>query len=513
MEDIEDIVNSGLPEERLEHSTVIIRQIKKKPKLIKPDPLIPGTQTIYTKTYGCSHNISDGEYMMGQLSSYGYEFTDNKEKADIWLINSCTVKNPSEASFMHLVNDAKKRNKPIVVSGCVPQGQRNLKGLENVSIVGISQINRVVEVVEETLRGNVVRLLGKKRISGETLPLNLPKIRKNKNVEIVPINGGCLGSCTYCKTKHARGKLSSYAISTIVERIDNVIQEGIREIWLTSEDTGAYGLDIGTNIVELMDNILSIPYFETHDDVMVRLGMTNPPYIKDHIEGISRILCHKNVYSFLHIPVQSGNDKVLVDMNREYTVADFHYVVDHLLANVPNITIATDVICGFPYETDDEFEDTIDLVNKYRFPILNISQFYPRTGTVAAKMEQLDRTIVKKRSKAVSELFKTYKTFDRLLGKRVKVWFDTEMANDGKYRVAHTKEFIKVLVDTDSIRLTMMEELYNWMIDWLCYFVFIIFSIFGMYRFTPIFCKYSKEKNVSYVTITETSKFHIIGKC
>ena len=170
----------------------------------------------------------------------------------------------------------------------MPQGDRNLKGLETVSILGVTQIDRVVEVVEEALKGNTVRLLAKKE-----LPiLDLPKIRKNKLVEIIPLSTGCLGSCTYCKTRHARGKLGSYDPNAIVERARQAIEEGVMEIWLTSEDTGAYGRDINTNLPDLLRGIIAI----MPDHCMLRLGMTNPPYILEHLRAIGDIMKHPRVY-------------------------------------------------------------------------------------------------------------------------------------------------------------------------------------------------------------------------
>lgn len=170
------------------------------------------------------------------------------------LINSCTVKNPSQSAFVNIVKKAQNIHKPVVVAGCVPQGDRNLNGLEDVSVVGVQQIDRVVEVVEETLKGHKVRLLAKKE-----LPLlDLPKIRKNPLVEIIPLSTGCLGACTYCKTRHARGKLGSYALDAIVRRAKTVIDEGVSEIWLSSEDTGAYGLDIGTDVTVLLKSIVNV---------------------------------------------------------------------------------------------------------------------------------------------------------------------------------------------------------------------------------------------------------------
>jgi threonylcarbamoyladenosine tRNA methylthiotransferase CDKAL1 len=281
------------------------------------------------------------------------------------LINSCTVKNPSQEKFINLVAQAQSDGKPVVVSGCVPQGDRNLKGLESVSILGVTQIDRVVEVMEESLKGHTVRLLAKKELP----VLDLPKIRKNKLVEIIPLSTGCLGSCTYCKTRHARGRLGSYDPNAIVERARIAISEGVMEIWLTSEDTGAYGRDIGTNLPTLLKSIVKI----MPDHTMLRLGMTNPPYILEHLQAMADIMKHPRVYEFLHVPVQSGSNSVLDKMNREYTSEEFNEVCDFLKEEMPTMTLATDIICGFPTETAEDHEETCALVRRHQFPVLNIS--------------------------------------------------------------------------------------------------------------------------------------------
>ncbi|EEY53383.1 CDK5 regulatory subunit-associated protein 1 [Phytophthora infestans T30-4] len=406
------------------------------------EPSVPGTQLIWIKTYGCSHNVSDSEYMQGVLASYGYRFTQDPDAAQLWLLNSCTVKDPSQAAFMHLAVKGRKQNKAVVVAGCVPQADRHLKGLEEVSIVGIQQVDRVVEVVEETLKGHTVRLLAKNRLP----ELDLPKIRKNPMVEIIPLSTGCLGACTYCKTRHARGKLGSYTPEAIVSRAQTVINEGVTEIWLSSEDTGAYGIDIGTDLPTLMRKLLEV----VPDGIMLRVGMTNPPYILDHLDAIAEVLNHERVYSFLHVPVQSGSDDVLLAMNREYTAGEFRRVADELLAKVPDLTLATDIICGFPTETEEHFDETMELVDKYRFHIMNISQFYPRPGTPAAKMKRVSTQIVKNRSRKLTKLFETFEPYTRLVDTTLKVWVNTEVSDDKKYTVAHTKNYTKVLLPRDD---------------------------------------------------------------
>ncbi|KAK2557791.1 Threonylcarbamoyladenosine tRNA methylthiotransferase [Acropora cervicornis] len=369
--DIEDAVSKDdiTPNDRIIHRNIVLpkkrlRSARKvNDELPVGDSIIPGTQKIYIKTWGCSHNNSDGEYMAGQLAAYGYKITEDSGAADLWLLNSCTVKNPSEDNFRNAVKKAQELDKHLVVAGCVPQGQPKHQIIKGISVIGVQQIDRVVEVVEETLKGmsHTVRLLGQKKVAGKKsggAPLDLPKIRKNPLIEIIAINTGCLNQCTYCKTKHARGDLGSYQPEEIVARAKQAFEEGVVELWLTSEDTGAYGRDIGVTLPELLWQLVEV----IPEGAMLRIGMTNPPYILEHLEEMAKILSHPRVYSFLHVPVQSASDSVLADMKREYCADDFRNVVDFLKEKVPGVTIATDIICGFPTETWEDFQETVDLV-------------------------------------------------------------------------------------------------------------------------------------------------------
>ncbi|KAF8822861.1 radical SAM methylthiotransferase, MiaB/RimO family protein [Cardiosporidium cionae] len=402
------------------------------PELLEDSVHIPGIQKVFVKSYGCSHNSSDAEYMMGLLQSYGYGFASSLDQADVCLINSCTVKNPSQDAAVSLIDKAKGLKKPIVVSGCIPQADRNLPGLEGVSVIGVTQIDRIVDVVEQALAGNIVRLLTKKSLPS----LDLPKIRRNPLVEIIPLNTGCLGSCTYCKTKHARGKLGSYSPSAILQRLNTAIAEGVQQIWLTSEDTGAYGLDIETNIAELLKLIVE----KLPPTVMLRLGMTNPPYMMAHLDTIAKLLKHPQVFEFLHIPVQSGSNSTLKHMVREYTREEFDMTVTKLKTGVPELTIATDIICGFPTETDADHKETLSLIETFKFPVLNISQFYPRPGTPAASMKRLPTQLVKQRSREVTKLFESYSCYEYLKGTIQKVWF-SELSDRSDSVVGHTKQY------------------------------------------------------------------------
>ncbi|XP_011818157.1 PREDICTED: threonylcarbamoyladenosine tRNA methylthiotransferase isoform X2 [Colobus angolensis palliatus] len=364
-----------------------------------------------------------------------HQVTENASDADLWLLNSCTVKNPAEDHFRNSIKKAQEENKKIVLAGCVPQAQPRQDYLKGLSIIGVQQIDRVVEVVEETIKGHSVRLLGQKKDNGRRLGgarLDLPKIRKNPLIEIISVNTGCLNACTYCKTKHARGNLASYPIDELVDRAKQSFQEGVCEIWLTSEDTGAYGRDIGTNLPTLLWKLVEV----IPEGAMLRLGMTNPPYILEHLEEMAKILNHPRVYAFLHIPVQSASDSVLMEMKREYCVADFKRVVDFLKEKVPGITIATDIICGFPGETDQDFQETVKLVEEYKFPSLFINQFYPRPGTPAAKMEQVPAQVIGERQQVLV----------------------TEESFDSKFYVAHNRFYEQVLVPKNPAFMGKMVE-------------------------------------------------------
>lgn len=459
-----------------------------------PLTFLPGTQTVYIKTYGCSHNRSDSEVMAGLLAREGYNVVldedDGRAEADVWLVNSCSVKNPSELAFVKEIAKAKESGKKVVLAGCVAQHSPRDPRWNGLSVVGVQQIDRVVEVVEETIKGNTVQLVrerteqveaveavaGDDKVNGASsgtpaadptsptstsvstsvsssrkkkkaggAPLDLPKIRRNPLIEIVPINTGCLNECTYCKTKHARGNLGSYPPTAILSRVNQVLSEGVVEIWLTSEDTGAYGLDIGTNIATLLE--LLLPILQNHPHAMLRVGMTNPPYMLAHLDRIARVLNHPQVYAFLHVPVQSGSDAVLARMKREYTRAEFSYAVDKLLELVPGITIATDVISGFPGESAQDHLETLQLVQRFRFPILHISQFYPRPGTPAARMpDVIPQPIKKERTRELTSLFESFRPYDDLVGREIKRVLVTDKAPDGHKLLGHPKNYTQVLV-------------------------------------------------------------------
>ncbi|KAL7071661.1 hypothetical protein ACQ4LE_009533 [Meloidogyne hapla] len=407
------------------------------------ESILPWNRVVYLRTWGCSHNNSDSEYMAGLLLKAGFKVTSEKESADIWLLNSCTVKTPSETMLENQVKEAKAKMKRVVVAGCVPQAAPQISWLKDVSIIGVQQIDKIVNVVEETLNGNSVRFLSRQNKFAKSMDLTLPKMRRNEFIEILAINSGCLNHCTYCKTKAARGDLKSFPLNALVDQAKRALTEqGCRELWLTSEDLGAWGRDFDMVIPDLLQALVEI----IPDDCMMRMGMTNPPYILDHLEEIAEILNHPKVYSFLHIPVQSGSNAVLSDMKREYTKEHFCQIVDYMIKNVPNIYIATDFICAFPTETEEDFEESMELVKLYKFPSLFINQFYPRPGTPAARLKKINTIEARRRTSEMTRLFHSYHRYDESrIGKEYWVLI-CERASDGKSYVGHNKCYEHILI-------------------------------------------------------------------
>jgi threonylcarbamoyladenosine tRNA methylthiotransferase CDKAL1 len=332
---------------------------------------------------------------------------------------------------------------PLVVAGCVPQADRNLPDLAGISVVGVQQIDNIVAAVEGTLQGSTISLLGKEHAPR----LDLPKLRRNRLIEIIPISLGCLGACTYCKTKHSRGHLRSYLPEEILARVRRAIASGAAQIWITSEDSGAYGKDIGTDLPSLLRGIIAI----LPERVMLRIGMANPQHILEHLDAMADILNHPQVFSFIHLPVQSGSDRVLRAMKRGYTVAEFQRAVDTLTARVPGLLVATDIICGFPGETREDFCETLKLVERNAFPIINVSQFYPRPGTPAARMRRVPTEEVKRRSTELTRLFKAQRPYEPLVGTRQRVWICD--VNEEKQMVGYTKSYALVFLPYDELLL------------------------------------------------------------
>jgi MiaB-like tRNA modifying enzyme len=275
------------------------------------------------------------------------------------------------------------RRKKLIVTGCLPlvNFERLQKEVLFRGVVGPAAGQRIVEIVRRVSNGEKVVALEK---AADSLPsLSLPRARSSPVTSIVPINYGCLGSCAYCCVVFARGHLRSYNVQDIVKRVKEDLDLGLREFWITSQDTACYGRDKGTNLAALLRALRSI-----EENFRVRVGMMTPNNVLDMLEELVRAFQDERIFKFIHVPVQSGDDDVLRRMRRFYHVEDFKRVVESFRASFPDITLATDVICGFPGETEEDFHRTLRLIEEVKPDVVNISKFFARPKTAAASMQR-----------------------------------------------------------------------------------------------------------------------------
>ena len=351
-------------------------------------------------TQGCSSNLRESEIMMGILHNSGFNIVNEENNSNINVVNICTVKGDTTA--LRGIRSLKKKfpDKKLVVAGCITEGIiPKIKLIDkNISLISTHNIGRISSVVENSLSGAAAEMLDK----NYEPKVALPSIRKNNVIGIVPILNGCNYFCTFCSTKLVKGKLFSYSMDAIREDVKSHLKSGCKEIWLTSNDTGAYMVEQGgrQQIVELLEQILSVPL-----DFKLRLGMMNPGNTITVLDKIIKIYKHPKMFKFLHVPVQSGSNEVLKLMNRRYSVEHFIGCVEAFRKDIPEITISTDIIVGFPSETESQFEESLSIIKKISPDVLNISRYAARDGTSAAKMKQLATNTLKQRSRIMTELY------------------------------------------------------------------------------------------------------------
>ncbi len=422
-------------------------------------------RTIFVKTFGCAFNQSDSQIMKKKLIDNNFKISEDNE-ANIVLLNSCTVKNLSESKLFNDIKKYEKEGKKIIVGGCIPQAQKSYlqTKFKNVGIVGVNNLDSVVQVAENLLEEKPLQILSNFefkisdniRKAKEDLRLENDKIRDNPIVEIIPINEGCLNSCTFCKTKQARGNLVSYSTESIKKALKRSIAGGAKEIWLTSQDTACYGFDINTNLPNLLKELIKI-----EGDYKIRIGMGNPNHFKNIIDEVLDIISSTDkIYKFLHIPLQSGSDRVLKEMNRGYNIEDYQKIISKIQVKMPNLTIANDIIVAYPTETNEEFEKTICELKKSRTNVLNFSRFWLRPGTLAekkyAKKDFIPGDESKIRAKKIKEEFEkmAYKQNKKLIGKELDVLIVEKGKEGTKSFVCRDEHYRPIIIkDNHNIKI------------------------------------------------------------
>ena len=399
-------------------------------------------ESVYFETYGCAANQNNTELMEGILRQSGLNITSNKEIADILVINTCIVKGPTEKKMERRIKELKKEGKPIIVAGCMSQARTNRLEGEDVYLLGIDHIKDIAKLVKSIYFGDYES--EKFLFRRKEKKVMQPKISSNKIIGITQIAQGCVGNCSYCVTKLAKKDLFSFPKSKIIRSIKDDLNH-CREVWITSQDNAAYGLDKGERTLpELLEEILKIK-----GKYRVRLGMSNPDNILPILDRLIDVYRDKRMYKFLHIPVQSGSNRILKRMNRKYETEDFFKIVNRFRKEFPQISIATDLIAGYPGETGEDFEKSLNLINKLQPEILNVSRYWGRKGTRAAREKQIPHKIRKERAKKLMKTFKDKlkKNHKEEAGKEYEV-----LVNEKKKKkfLARTNNYKLVKIETNK---------------------------------------------------------------
>ena len=338
-------------------------------------------------TYGCQMNESDSERYAGQLESLGYRRTEDMDMADVVLLNTCCVRETAEGKILGKIGELKhvKQHNPnliIAVAGCMAQEwqDRLFERAPHIDLViGTHNIHKLVELIRERQAKS-----GHYLEADMTVPAfhDLPTKRFQKFFAWVPIMNGCNKFCTYCIVPYVRGREVRRPIADIVREIEEIAKEGYKEITLLGQNVNAYGLDLkdGTDFsallqaVDRIDGIERVRYMTSHPKDMT-------------FAMIDAIADSKQVVNHMHLPIQSGSDELLKKMNRGYTVDQYMEQAEYARKRIPDLVLTTDIIVGFPGETEEMFCQTLDLLKRVQYDMAYTFIYSPRTGTPAAKMD------------------------------------------------------------------------------------------------------------------------------
>jgi len=334
--------------------------------------------SVYLETYGCTLNQSESEEMMNQLE--GHSVAESAHDAQIIVLNTCMVIERTERKILKRISALYKQlgDRKLIISGCMvgPLGDR------------LQAIYPELEVVPSDL---VVSYID---ANFAREPAVSPRLNLTAKVKIAQ---GCRGSCSYCIVRLIKGPIVSRSIEAVTRDVEHRVQHGAKQVFLTAQDVGACGLDSGFRLPDLIEALCELEH-----EFKLRVGMMNVSSIHDIVEDLVRVFKHPKVYKFLHLPVQSGSDRVLKRMERGYTVSDFKRIVARFRRAYRDITLSTDFIVGFPTETEEDFRATMQLLRAVRPLKVNITRFSQRKGTPAFVLEPVTGRVTKERSRMLT---------------------------------------------------------------------------------------------------------------
>ena len=356
--------------------------------------------SIWFEGYGCTANQGETLEMRDHANQLGHELASSSDSAETVVLGTCTVIESTQNKMERRISDLMDQGKNVIVSGCMATADTKILETKfpEAPLVSPGDIEGL---------GDLIGRGGCK-----------PEKQESPLSTILPISSGCLGRCTYCATLRARGRVTSRSINDIFFKAQYAIDCGSKELLLTSQDNGAFGADSDTSL-ELLLNELS----HLDGDFRLRVGMLNPMLVSGRSESMAKAWGDSRTYKFLHLPIQSGSQKILDSMVRDHSLEDFWEVVDTFRSYYPEMMIITDVITGFPGENEEDHQATVDLLKRLLPDLVNITRFSPRQGTPAAKLKRLNGKIVKDRSRQLTSLRQDLgaKSFKRFVGRKTSV--------------------------------------------------------------------------------------------
>lgn len=374
-------------------------------------------------------NFGEGEELSESMDALGYTPAPSAEDADIVILNTCTVVETTEKRMIRRMNELKASGKEVIVTGCMAKVQ---PGRVSIRLPG----SLIIPPEDYSSFSDKVSAQ-----YGCGTPIG---VHHNGTTAIIPIAQGCRGNCTYCITRFARGVLKSYDPDAIKKRFDGLVDSGAKEILITAQDTGCYGADTDLDLGDLIRLLLT-----KEGDYRIRVGMMNPNSLKPVLNSVLDAFGDERVYKFLHIPVQSGSNSVLDKMQRHYTVEDFFSLVSEIRKRYPEMSIATDLIAGFPGETDEDHKMSLDLISKLKADTINITRFSPRPGTAAFKMPQINGRILKERSSDLTDMKnKTEAMINASMVGKTYSALVSEKSSDGSV-IARTDNYRPIAIKSD----------------------------------------------------------------
>ena len=408
-------------------------------------------KTVAFTTLGCRVNQYDTDAMRGLFLQNGYTTVDFDDKADIYVINTCSVTNMGERKSRQLIRKAKRTNENayIIVTGCYAQlAPDAIAAIEGVNLViGTNNRHRIVELVEQLdsteKQISVVRNI-MEQATFEEMPLYGNEIDKVR--AFMKIQEGCNNYCTFCIIPYTRGKLKSRRLEDIISEAKRLVDHGYREIVLTGIHLGNYGIELPekTTLADVVKALLSIPALQR-----IRLGSIESVEVSDEL--IDLMATEPRFCSHLHLPLQAGSDHILQLMNRHYTLDEFKQLVKRLRSRIEGLVITTDIIAGFPGETDEDFEETMNTVREIGFTHIHAFPYSKREGTPAAVMaEQVPEAVKKTRVALLNSLSREgfTKYANTLIGQQVDILVEQEL--NGQY-LGFTNDYIHGTINKELI--------------------------------------------------------------